>query len=87
MPVRVVQDDGCLVAWVASGTPVLRAVPVDGRPTRERSLAERFTVPKRFVVASAVGVGPQLPHRWSALAGEPARDLFPDITQEQPRWM
>jgi len=57
MPVRVVHDDDCLVAWVASGTPVLRAVPVDGRPTRERPPAERFIVPKRFVVASWSGAG------------------------------
>jgi hypothetical protein len=58
MPVRVVRDDdSCLVTWLESGTPVLRAVPADGRPIRERPLAERFTTPKHFIVDPWHGFG------------------------------
>jgi uncharacterized protein len=56
--VRVVRDDeDGLVAWLAPGSPRLATVPVDGRPIRDRPPAERFTVPRRYEVATWTGAG------------------------------
>ncbi|MEY2469472.1 MAG: hypothetical protein QOF21_2170 [Actinomycetota bacterium] len=57
MPVRVVEDAEALVVWVAPETPILRAVPVDGRELRDRPPSDRFTTPKHFVVVPWFGAG------------------------------
>lgn len=57
LPVRVVQDGECLVVWVAPGTPILRAVPTDGRAQRDRPVEERFVCDMEFALASWFGAG------------------------------
>ncbi len=50
-PVRVVVDDPTwLVTWQAIGSPLVRQVMADGRPTRERPVADRFTDPRLWAV-------------------------------------
>lgn len=58
MPVTVVQDDeACLAVWVAPGTPILTAVPDDGRGLRDRPVSERFTCQRVFSISEWFGAG------------------------------
>lgn len=55
---RVVEHtDERLVVWVASGTELLRPVPIDGRDQRDRPLEERFTCDMRYALVPWYGAG------------------------------
>ena len=57
-PLTVVEDrDDLLAAWLAPGTPVLKPVLASGADLRSVPLEERFTAPRKAVLASWSGPG------------------------------